>query len=330
MMTTEELGEELAEEFKDIREEIEGLKKKSEKSGISYGILKQVYNRGMAAWQGGHRPGTTPQQWAFARVNSFITKGSGTWGGADSDLAAKVKGGSKSKNEQFDDFVEALEYGTDKARMAYARATPGQSTEITNARYSANTALQAINNANLQRMFKLFSEENVHEAIDWHIDNNVPLQENVYRVGSEKYFEVFREARRLYTEGKIELCEQDKYLIEETDIGEFAKYEGKMVPLDCPMLEEDLNEAEYQGKDVKLNDPFRTPSGPKKFAVYTMGPNGKVVIVRFGDPNMEIKRDDPARRASFRARHGCDDPGPKYKAKYWSCYQWRAGAKVDT
>ena len=73
-------------------EQIEGLKKKAEKSGMPYSILKQVYNRGMAAWKGGHRPGTTPQQWAFARVNSFITKSSGTWGKADSDLADKVRG----------------------------------------------------------------------------------------------------------------------------------------------------------------------------------------------------------------------------------------------
>ena len=71
-------------------EEIEGLKNKAKKSGISYSILKKVYDRGMAAYKGGHRPGTTPQQWAFARVNSFITKGKGTWGGADRDLAAKV------------------------------------------------------------------------------------------------------------------------------------------------------------------------------------------------------------------------------------------------
>ena len=63
---------------------------------MPYGILKQVYNRGMAAWKGGHRPGTTPQQWAFARVNSFITKSKGTWGGADKDLAAKVRGKSES------------------------------------------------------------------------------------------------------------------------------------------------------------------------------------------------------------------------------------------
>ena len=68
----------------------EGLKKKAEKSGISYGILKKVYDRGMAAYKTGHRPGATAQQWAFARVNSFITKGKGTWGGADKDLASKV------------------------------------------------------------------------------------------------------------------------------------------------------------------------------------------------------------------------------------------------
>ena len=77
---------------KKIFEQIEGLKNKAEKSGMPYGILKKVYDRGMAAWRGGHRPGTTQQQWAFARVNSFITKSSGTWGGADKDLAAKVKG----------------------------------------------------------------------------------------------------------------------------------------------------------------------------------------------------------------------------------------------
>jgi len=76
-------------------EQIAGLKKKAEKSGMPYGILKKVYDRGMAAWRGGHRPGASQQQWAFARVNSFITKSSGTWGGADKDLAAKVKGGKK-------------------------------------------------------------------------------------------------------------------------------------------------------------------------------------------------------------------------------------------
>ena len=75
-----------------LDEKIEGLKNKAEKTGISYGILKQVYDRGMAAYKSGHRPGATAQQWAFARVNSFVTKSKGTWGGADKDLAAKVRG----------------------------------------------------------------------------------------------------------------------------------------------------------------------------------------------------------------------------------------------
>jgi len=91
-----------------------------------------------------------------------------------------------------------------------------------------------------------------------------------------------------------------------------------------------VEEAEYKGRKVKLNDPMRTSEHPgKKFKVYVKNDKGNVVVVRFGDPNLEIKRDDPKRRASFRARHGCDNPGPKWKAKYWSCYQWRAGHKVD-
>jgi len=93
----------------------------------------------------------------------------------------------------------------------------------------------------------------------------------------------------------------------------------------------EITEAEYQGKTVKLNDPIRTSEVPsKKFKVYVKDPStGNIKVVRFGDPNLSIKRDDPARRRSFRARHKCDNPGPKTSARYWSCYQWRAGAKVD-
>ena len=75
-----------------LNEKIKGIENKAKKSGMPYSILKKVYDRGMAAWKGGHRPGTTPQQWAFARVNSFTTKSSGTWGKADSDLAKQVRG----------------------------------------------------------------------------------------------------------------------------------------------------------------------------------------------------------------------------------------------
>ena len=96
----------------------------------------------------------------------------------------------------------------------------------------------------------------------------------------------------------------------------------------CDIYEElMLEESEYQGKKVTLNDPIR--GGTKKFYVYVKNEKGNVVKVSFGDPNSEIKRDDPARRKSFRARHNCDDPGPKWKARYWSCWQWRKNAKVD-
>ena len=92
----------------------------------------------------------------------------------------------------------------------------------------------------------------------------------------------------------------------------------------------DFTDKILEAKEKKtLNKPFRTPGGPKKFSVYVKNEKGNVVKVNFGDPKMEIKRDDPARRKSFRARHNCDNPGPKTKARYWSCQQWRAGKRVQ-
>ena len=82
----------------------------------------------------------------------------------------------------------------------------------------------------------------------------------------------------------------------------------------------DMFEAEYQGSKVKLNKPMR--GDVKKFKVYVKNPKGNVVKVNFGDPNMRIKKSNPARRRSFRARHNCDNPGPKHKARYWSCRKW--------
>jgi hypothetical protein len=86
--------------------------------------------------------------------------------------------------------------------------------------------------------------------------------------------------------------------------------------------EDSADASEYQGRKVTLNKPFRTSNGPKKFAVYVKNESGNVVIVRFGDPNMTIKKDIPARRKSFRARMNCDNPGPKWKSRYWACKSW--------
>tara|TARA_B100001564_G_scaffold359142_1_gene379830 strand:- start:690 stop:1304 length:615 start_codon:yes stop_codon:yes gene_type:complete len=80
--------------------------------------------------------------------------------------------------------------------------------------------------------------------------------------------------------------------------------------------------AEYQGRKVKLGKPFLTPKGPKKRSVYVKNDKGNVVKVNFGDPNMKIKKNDPGRRKSFRARHNCSNPGPRWKARYWSCKAW--------
>lgn len=96
---------------------------------------------------------------------------------------------------------------------------------------------------------------------------------------------------------------------------------------ESPVIE--LEAAEYQGRKVTLNKPFRTQGGKKKFAVYVQNPSGRVIIVRFGDPNMEIKRDDPKRRKAFRDRHNCDTAKDKTTPRYWSCRQWRGGNKVE-
>ena len=113
----------MSEDFDDLTESKKALKKKAEKTGISYGILKKVFDRGVAAWRTGHRPGTTPTQWGLARVNSFATKGKGTWGKADKDLAAKVR------KEQKEDSPSEREWGTDSLTKKYKKDTPGQDLE---------------------------------------------------------------------------------------------------------------------------------------------------------------------------------------------------------
>jgi hypothetical protein len=87
------------------------------------------------------------------------------------------------------------------------------------------------------------------------------------------------------------------------------------------LVEDTLEEAEYQGRTVTLGKPVRSTNGPKKFHVFVKD-GDRVKKVNFGDPNMRIKKSIPARRKSFRARHRCDTPGPKTMARYWSCREW--------
>ena len=162
--------------------------------------------------------------------------------------------------------------------------------------------------------FKLISEN-----LQYHLDNNISLYDNVFRYGSKEFFTTINEARELYNNNVINLSESDLELIK-TDIGLKGIYEGKEVWLDIPMV----NEAEYKGKEVELNKPKR--GGKKKFYVYTKNPEtGNIIKVEFGakkgGQKLSVKLDDPKARKRYDARHGCSKGrhNDKTKPGYWSC-----------
>lgn len=165
------------------------------------------------------------------------------------------------------------------------------------------------------------SENLLSEGLKYHIENKKPILENVYRIYSDKFFGLFNEARDLYENGIIELFGEDLELIK-TDIGKTGIYEGEEVYLDVPFIEgeeEYLVEAKHRGRNVKLNKPFRTPGGPKKFAVYVKTPGGNIKKVTFGDPNLKIRSSNKKAAKSFRARHKCSQKKDRTTAGYWSC-----------
>jgi len=156
------------------------------------------------------------------------------------------------------------------------------------------------------------------EGLKYHVDNSLTLMESVYRIESDAWLRLVNEARSLWESNILDLDNDDLFLIS-TDAGRIGVYEGREVLLDIPFVDEEINEAEYRGKKVNLNKPFRTPSGPRKFAVYTKNDKGNVVKVGFGQPGRRVNNADPKKARSFRKRMRCDNPGPKWKAKYWAC-----------
>lgn len=159
-------------------------------------------------------------------------------------------------------------------------------------------------------------------TLDWHIKHGLSLSENVFRYSSKSFIHLFTEAREAVKNGAIQVSDLDRVLLEETDLGLYGEFEGKQVPLDLPMVEEELLEAKYQGKEVALNKPKR--GGSKKFYVYTRNPKtGKIIKVSFGaeggGQNLAVKFKESGARASFAARHNCDQKKDKTKAGYWSC-----------
>jgi hypothetical protein len=171
--------------------------------------------------------------------------------------------------------------------------------------------------------FKDFSE--ISENLNYHIENNIPLVDNIFRPESESYFELLKESRECFEKGLFEnLNEIDEYLFKHTDIGIFEDYEGSKVPLDLPLFtEEYLNilEAEYHGKSVELNKPMRS-SGPKKYKVYVKNPKtNNVQVIHFGDVKggLKAKVADPDARKRFAARHNCHLKKDKLTPGYWAC-----------
>ena len=165
----------------------------------------------------------------------------------------------------------------------------------------------------------VFSQGLIH-----HVENQIPVTENIYRPGSIKYFNVVSQAREYYNKGLYETVnEEEVNLLENSDLGEWGMFEGERVPLDFPMfIDEIIGEAEYRGKKVKLNDPSRNTGSGKKYKVYVKNPKtGNVIQVTYGDKKGGLKGgwNDPESRASFAARHNCEEKKDKTKAGYWAC-----------
>jgi hypothetical protein len=189
--------------------------------------------------------------------------------------------------------------------------------------------IKKVLNEGLNHEMRLTRKISVSEELQYHLDNRLTLNENVFRIYSESYLNLINEVRNLYRLGFIELNENDKWIVI-SDLGksvlseEQSNYEdfyGSVENVDL------LNETDYQGRNVQLGKIMQ--GDIKKFKVYVKNEKGKVVKVNFGfggksakGKRMVIKKNNPERRRSFRARHNCDNPGPRWKPRYWACKTW--------
>ena len=340
------------------------LSAKAAKSGVSVGTLRKVYRRGVAAWNSGHRPGTTPSQWGHARVNSYINKGKGTYGGADKDLRENVDEMFETELMQCcPDMDEAVDITptlntTNKKKKSQIvpprsrdAALDGMPVVTTGAYAREETELDEISSkspspakkltAFLKTPRKLSPSASLPEAVEYHLENKISFTENIFRPGSEMFFEMLSEAKRLYTEGKYAPTDEHELDMLNSDIGEIAEFEGQTVVLDYP-IEEGLEEACWSGYTQKglkkkgkrmvpncvpvneedktdgkgIGKPFRANGGG---AVYVRSDSGGVKKINFSQSGMTKKFMDPAATRSFVARHHCKTNKDKTSASYWAC-----------
>lgn len=185
---------------------------------------------------------------------------------------------------------------------------------------------------NLDNLIKKVLKEEVKptisEGLQYHLRNDIPITENIYRPHSEEFFNLINEVRELFYEGEISLNEEEIELIE-TNIGEKVKLSnGKEVYLDIPLSEEFINEAEYNGKKVELGKPRRNTGGGKKYVVYVKNPStGRVKKISFGDVKggLTAKVSNPKARKAFASRHQCAKKKDRMTAGYWACRLNRFG-----
>jgi hypothetical protein len=161
-------------------------------------------------------------------------------------------------------------------------------------------------------------KEILSENLRYHVVNQLPLTENTFRYGSESFLNLWAEARSLYLREIIHVNDDDKEILEETDLGNYGLYEGEKVPLDLLLLEnEELEEAEGKKKNPPIGKPKR--GGSKKFYVYVRD-KGKIKKVSFGDTSgLSAKISNPKARQAFAKRHDCANKKDRTKASYWSC-----------
>jgi hypothetical protein len=168
----------------------------------------------------------------------------------------------------------------------------------------------------------------VSDGLKYHLEKNIPLSENRFKIYSDSFINLINEVRTLHKKGYIELGANDRAIVESDLAKKVILENGNVVYLEVPERStETISEAEYQGRKVQLGKIMQ--GDIKKFKVYVKNDKGRVVKVNFGfggksakGKRMPIKKNNPARRKSFRARHNCDNPGPRWKARYWACRTW--------
>lgn len=179
-----------------------------------------------------------------------------------------------------------------------------------------------LESAKFKNSMVLTENVDVTKNLEYHLNNQIPLFENIFRSHSESFFDLINEVRYLYKNGMIELNHKDVEIVE-SDLGTTAKLSnGKEVYLDIPVIEEELTEAEYQGRKVQVGKPMRNSGGGKKYVVYVKNPSsGKIKKISFGDVHggLTAKVSNPKARKAFASRHQCEKKKDRMTAGYWAC-----------